>query len=255
MFSVSLNVTFSCVSSDMEALAAHDDVFNLHWRLFRWKCELKCVLNVSLMFALMYSCAVVYFPLQHLKDRKQQNFLHDPYFLVTTLYISEWVYNQTVNIMIIIDYVLVQSWHSALNKLVVWMKWICTWNQPVIQQALLMGCVNKLYVMNKDVLWTKSNVFSSLFLSGSHSKLVEKTGKSFPPESVQSRQTFVTQSLFFPLSSLKRLNAAHLNIFYCRIVPANNQTSETNSFNSAGKYSSEKELESIAVESIFQCEM
>ena len=85
MFWVSLNVTFSCVFLSMEAITAHDDVFYLHWRFFRWKYKLLFVLNVSFMFVLMYLFVVVSLPLQHLKQRKQQNFLHHRYFVLITL--------------------------------------------------------------------------------------------------------------------------------------------------------------------------
>ena len=60
MFWVSLNVTFSCVFLSMEAIAAHDDVFYLHWRFFRWKYKLLFVLNVSFMFVLMYLISSLY---------------------------------------------------------------------------------------------------------------------------------------------------------------------------------------------------
>ena len=82
MFWVSLNVTFSCLFLAMEAITAHNNVFNFYWHFFRWKFKLLFVLNLSLMFVLMYLCVVVSPPL-----RKHQTFLYHRYFVLTTLYI------------------------------------------------------------------------------------------------------------------------------------------------------------------------
>ena len=56
--------------------------FNFYWHFFRWKFKLLFVLNLSLMFVLMYLCVVVSPPL-----RKHQTFLYHRYFVLTTLYI------------------------------------------------------------------------------------------------------------------------------------------------------------------------